>query len=196
MRSTRRVAFLLVLPGVLWAAAACGPSTAAVRAQKLAEGQEKLVDDPSAALQVARSALLEVGPDPELELLAANACLKLGRRSEALTHAEKGLADEDSLPDELAGDLAWVQGFALVGRYRDLHAEDDWRAANTILERAADNGSHRAEAAFLLVALQDLGNHRDDQRQLKYARLLQQLEPESPNLEAVRATLEKKGLTL
>src|SRR5678815_6053378 len=79
-------------------------------------------------------------------------------------------------------DSAWVQGFALVGRYRDLHAEDDWRAANTILERAADHGSHRAEAAFLLVALQDLGNHRDDPRQLKYARLLQQLEPESPNL--------------
>jgi hypothetical protein len=197
MRTARRLApLVLVLPCVLWAAAACGPSTAAVRAQKLAEGREKLAEDPSAALQVARNALLQVGPDPELELLAADACLALGRRSEALTHADQGLAAEGDLPDALAGDLSWVKGFALVGRFRDLHVDDDWRAANTILERAAESGNHRAEAAFLLVALQDLGSHRDDERQLKYARRLQQLEPEGQRMTDVRAALEKKGLTL
>lgn len=196
MRTVRRVAHLaLLLPCVL-GAAGCGPSHAAERAQKLAEGREQLAGDPSAALQVARNALLQVGPDPELELLAADACLALGRRSEALTHADQGLAVEGDLPDELAGDLSYAKGFALMGRFRDLHVEDDWRAANMVLERAAANGNHRAEAAFLLVALQDLGNHRDDERQLRYARLLQQLEPDSQRLADVRAALEKKGLTL
>ena len=56
-------------------------------------------------------------------------------------------------------------------------------------------GHHRAEAAFLLVALQDLGNHRDDERQLRYARLLQQLEPDGERLRDVRQALEGKGLS-
>lgn len=174
----------------------CGPSQAGQRADLLAEGQARLADDPSAALQIARQALAEHGSDPRLELLAAEACARLERRGDALAHAEQGLAAEDELPDELAGDLSWFKGFALVGRYRELHVEDDWRAANTVLERAAASGSHRADAAFLLVALQDLGNHRDDERQLRYARLLQQLEPDGSRMEDVRAALERKGLSL
>jgi hypothetical protein len=184
---------LCALTGVL---AACGPSSSSQIDERLSEGQARLADDPSAALQIARKALLEVGEDPRLELLAASACLQLGRRNEALTHAEKGLAVEGELSEDLAADLAWAQGFALMGRYHDLHAEDDWRAANTTLERATTAGTHRAEAAFLLAALQDMGQHRDDERQLKYARLLQQLEPEHPRLAELRAVLEKKGLGL
>ena len=197
MRSARSVAPLAVallcaLPATL---GACGPSVSSRRAERLAEGQAQLEGDPSAALRTARAALLELGEDPQLELLAAKACLALGRRGEALEHAEQGLAGEDDLSDELRGDLAWVKGFTLVGRFRDLGVEDDWRAANTILEQAAAGGSHRPEAAFLLVALQDLGNHRDDERQLKYARLLRQLEPDGQRLADVRASLEQKGLS-
>jgi len=196
--SIRHLAPALALGPILLAltvALGCGPSQASQRDARLAEGEARLADDPSAALQVARQALSESGPDPRLELLAAEACVKLGRRGDALTHAEQALATEDELPDELAGDLSWFKGFALVGRYRDLHVEDDWRAANTVLEQAAASGNHRAEAAFLLVALQDQGNHRDDERQLRYARLLQQLDPDGPRMKSVREALEQKGLS-
>jgi hypothetical protein len=83
-----------------------------------------------------------------------------------------------------------------MGRFRELSSQDDWRAANTTLERATASGSHRADAAFLLVNLLDLGNHRDDARQLRFARLLVQLEPGGQRTADVRALLEQKGLSL
>jgi len=178
---------------LLAALAACGPSAASRRADLLAEGQERLAEDPSAALQTATRGLVELGEDPRLELLAAQACLRLGRRGEALEHADKGLAGE--LDDALRGDLSWAKGLALMARFRELQVEDDWRAANTTLEAATGSGSHRAEAAFLLVGLQDMGNHRDDQRQLKFARLLLQLDPDGAHGAETRAMLAAKGLT-
>ena len=196
MRSAAlRATFVVGLCALSSGLGACGPSAGSQIAERLAEGQAALADDPSAALQIARKALLELGEDPQLALLAATTCIQLGRRGEALTHAEQGLAGERELPEDVAADLAWAQGFALMGRYHDLHAEDDWRAANTTLERATTAGSHRAEAAFLLAALQDMGQHRDDERQLKYARLLAQLDPDGPRTAELRAVLEKKGLS-
>jgi hypothetical protein len=173
----------------------CGGSAAAQRAASLAEGRAHLAEDPSAALHVATTALHEHGADARLELLAAEACLKLKRLSDALAHAERGLAAEESLTAELAADLSWAQGKALMGRYREVASEEDWRAANAALERATDAGSHRAEAAFLLVALQDLGPHRDDERQLRFARVLQEVEPDGQLARDARALLEQKGLS-
>ena len=190
-----RALALACLLSPTFALAGCGPSQASQVEARLAEGEAHLADDPSEALKLARQALDELGEDPRLELLAAEACVKLDRRSDALAHAEKGLASEADLSDELAGDLSWFKGFALAGRYRDLHVEDDWRAANAVLERAAEAGRHRADAAFLIVALQDQGNHRDDARQVRYARLLIELEPDAPRTKEVRAVLEAKGLS-
>jgi hypothetical protein len=140
-------------------------------------GRGPLARRPSAALQVARQALSEFGSDPRLELLAAEACVQLGRRGDALTHAEQGLAAEDELPDELAGDLSWSRASRSSAATATCTPRTTGAPRTRVLERAAASGNHRADAAFLLVALQDLGNHRDDERQLQYARLLQHSSP-------------------
>lgn len=187
---------IFVLSSVFAVFGGCGPSDSARRAELLADGQGLLATDPSAALQVATKALVEFADDPQFELLASEACMALGRRNDALAHAEQGLAGERELPDELEGDLSWAKGKALMGRFLELGSQDDWRSANTVLERGTQSGNHRVEAAFLVFSLQDLGNHKDDERQLKFARLLVQLDPDGPRTADARALLATKGLSL
>ncbi len=174
--------------------AGCGASTGDERSQRLEEGRGKLESDPSAALFVARDALNRLGEDPRLRLLAATACLRLERRTEALEAANAGL-DADDLDDDLRADLEWARGTALAGHFQELSSDADWRAANTSLERATLAGSHRAEAAALLVLLQDLGRRGTPERQLRFARLLIQLEPDGETTARIRKLLEAKGLT-
>jgi hypothetical protein len=185
-------AFLVLLVLAL-AAPGCGSKTEEQRADRLQEGLAKLESDPSAALFIARDALSRQGEDPRLRLLAAMACLRLERRSNALEYADQGLQSED-LDDDLKADLQWARGTALAGRYHEVHDLSDWRAANTSLELATAAGGHRVQAATLLVALQDMSNLGTTDRQLKYARLVLQLEPDGKNAASVRALLESKGL--
>jgi hypothetical protein len=181
----------------------CGNGAGAQRTATLEEGRAKLADDPSGALFLAKDAFArerEAGgaPHPELFLLAASACLRLERRNEAYDYASHGLAAED-LDDDLRADLLWARGAALMGRYRELGDEADWRAANTELEKATQAGSHRLDAAFLLVGLQDLGAHENTERQLRFARLVIELDSgegrDGSKAALVRALLEQKGLT-
>jgi len=190
MRSSFALAALLVLGLGL---AGCGSREAEQRADRLNEGLAKLDSDPSAALFIARDALAKQGEDPRLRLLAATACLRLERRSDALEYADQGLAAED-LDDDLRADLQWARGTALAGRFHEVHDLADWRAANSSLELATSAGNHRVQAATLLVLLQDLSGLGTPERQLKFARLVLQLEPEGKNATTVREALAKKGL--
>jgi hypothetical protein len=174
-------------------ASACGDAAATARAEALDQGRAVLAEDASRALFLARGALTEHGADARLSLLAAEACLALDRRNDALVHAEQGLSHE-GLDEALAADLHYARGRSLMGRFKDLAAEADFRDANVALESATRSGSHRAEAATLLVGLQDLHGHRNDERQLKFARLLFQLEPDGAAAVKVRAMLAARGL--
>jgi hypothetical protein len=173
--------------------AACGDPHAQARDAAAAQAQSELAADPSAALRTAKAALAEHGADPRLELVAGLAHLQLHETSEAVTQAEAGLS-ADELPPDLRADLSWVRGAALMARYRELSSADDWRAANLALEHATTAGAHRVEAATALTFLQVLGNLGNDDRLLKYARLVLQLEPEGESAKQVRALLDSKGL--
>jgi hypothetical protein len=182
----------LLLPLLLLAA--CSDPAADAREAARATARAALGQDPSRALHVARAALAEHGPDPGLGLLAGLACQRLERRSEALEHADAGLATED-LPADLRADLAWVRGAALMSRYRELSASDDWRAANTALESATQAGAYCVQAAAALAVLQDLGPLGSPERQEKFARLALRLQPDGREAQAMRTLLERRGLT-
>lgn len=183
-----------VLLLLLLALAACSDAQAPDREERLREAQAALAQDASRALHLARAALAETGPDARLSLVEGLACLRLERRSEARTAADAGLAAAE-LDEDLRADLSWVRGAASMALYRELSDLADWRAANEALEVAAGAGAHRAEAAAALALLQDLGTLGSDERQLRYARLLLQLEPDGAAAGAVRAVLERKGLS-
>jgi hypothetical protein len=188
----------LCLAAAALAAAGCDGGGEA-REAELALARTSLADDPSAALALARKGLAEANErgeplDPRLLLVAAEACLRLDRRNDALQHATDALTAPD-LDDDLKADLCWARGAALMGRYNELGDESDWRAANSTLERATEAGRHRLEAAMLLVGLQDLGNHSNPERQLKYARQVIALDTEGSKATLVKRLLEAKGLT-
>jgi len=190
------VAGATMVAGVL---SGCTDEAAVQRGALAAEADRALLaGDASAALQRARAAIHDYGTSPELALVAARACLDtdLKRYDEAVEYARKGaelLGDDD--PD-LAADLAWAEGRALMGRYLELRNLSDWRRANSVLEDATEAGTRRIEAAALLVGLQEMHPEGRESRQLKFARLVVQLAPDSQEAENVRATLAAKGVDL
>jgi len=150
--------------------------------------------DDSLALKVSRRALTTLGDDGELLLAAGTASLNLKRFSDAVDFADRGLPL--SAEAQLTANLRWLQGKALLGRYNDLHDEDDWRRANVALETAVVSGDHRADAALMLVLLQDMSDRGDADRQLRYARELMALAPGSPESTKVTAYLKQQGIDL
>jgi len=157
-------------------------------AAALAEG------DHSQALSVSRRALTTLGDDGELLLMAGTASLSLKRFSDAIECADRGLPL--AAEAQLTANLRWLQGKALLGRFNDLHDEDDWRRANVALEPAVLSGDHRADAALMLVLLQDMSDRGDPDRQLRYARELIALAPDSAEATKVTAYLKKQGIDL
>lgn len=179
---------------LLLALAACSEAQVPGREDRIREAQAALAQDASRALHLARAAQVDGGPDARLSLVEGLACLRLERRSEARAAADAGLAAAD-LGEALHADLSWVRGAASMALFRELSDPADWRAANEALEVATGAGAHRAEAAAALALLQDLGTLGSDERQLRFARLLLELEPDGAAARAVRATLERKGLS-
>jgi hypothetical protein len=173
--------------------AACGDPHADARAAALAQAQSELAADPAAALRTAKVALHEHGADPALSLLAGLAHLALEQRNEAIAEADAGLSAEGLTP-EMRAELCWVRGSALMSRFLELSSPDDWRSANTALETATTAGAYRVRAATALVFLQTLGTLGNQDRLLKFARLVLQLEPEGESAQKVSALLEQKGL--
>jgi hypothetical protein len=186
--TSRLAAAVLALLGLT----ACGGDQ--LSPEREAEIRMALDADPSRALALVNRAGAEGSLSPRLALLGAEACLRLERRDDALAWAVRGLELPD-LDQALECELLWAQGTALLGRYRDLHLEADRRLANAVLERATAAGPRTADAAFLLVMLQDLGTQRDDARQLRFARVLLEHEPDSARSAQVRRHLEAKGLS-
>jgi hypothetical protein len=87
-----------------------------------------------------------------------------------------------------------VRGAALLARFKELNSADDWRAANLALELATTAGAYRVQAATALAGLQLLGTLGNDERLLKYARLVFQLEPDGESARQLHALLDAKGL--
>jgi tetratricopeptide (TPR) repeat protein len=174
-------------------AIACGSEDEQARQAARAEVADSLeAGDANAALQAARRALNTGGEDADMLLLAGTAALELKRYSEALEFAERGLALASGL-DQTA-DLRWLQGKALMARFHEVHDENDWRRANVALEPAVSAGSHRTDAAMLLVLLQDMSQLGDAERQLRFARELLSSAPGTVEAAKVRAYLERRGI--
>ncbi|MHC5211635.1 MAG: hypothetical protein ACYTG2_13025 [Planctomycetota bacterium] len=193
MRRRPSLSPLLCLLGpALVALSACGGE--GIAPERVEEIRAAMDVDPSRALSMVRAADAGDGLSPRVALLGAEACLRLDRRDDALDWARRGL-ETPGLDEALECELLWAQGTALAGRYQELHTEADRRLANAVLERATAAGPRRADAAFLLAMLQDLGDEPDEARQLRYARLLFELEPDSTRAQQLRAHLESKGLS-
>ena len=173
---------------------ACGDPATGARADAAAQAEALLASDASQALHVLRGALADHGPDPRLHLVAAQAHMHLDQPDDAIAQAEAGLAFED-LPADLRADLCWVRGAGLTARYRDLSVLDDWRLANSALEEATLAGRYRAEAAVTLALLQDLSPLGSPERQLRFARLALQVQPQGSLADKMRALLAAKGQT-
>lgn len=172
----------------------CGDADVAAGRAAAAAAQAALAArQPESALQTAQSAIARHGAGPELQLALSMALLQLDRRGEAIAAAQAGL-ELAAADDGLRADLEWARGAACMGRYTELKDEADWREANIALERATRAGSHRAEAAFMLVALQDLGAHADLERQRRFARLVLELDGEGKLAAAVRSHLAARGV--
>jgi len=198
-QAVRAATGILTLAMLLLATSGCGDDASRAAEQAVAAARQALAGDPSAALFQAKAALQDLRgrnlpPDPRLHLIAAEACLRLERRNDALQFAADGLA-LDELDTDLRADLAWAHGTALMGRFTELGAESDWRSANSTLQDATEAGHHQVEAATLLVFLQDLGGHSNPERQLKFARMVLALDPGGPNAARVQKLLDSKGLT-
>jgi hypothetical protein len=165
---------------------ACSDPAAEHVQQELTGIKEALAaGDDSAALQLARSVLNDSSGEPIAHLGAAEACIGLERFAEAAEHAEAGLACSPESATLIA-DLQWAQGAARLALYLQLKAADDWRAANSSLERGTSAaGTHRADAAYALVLMQGLGDMGSDGRRDKFGRLFLQLEPDGERADKV-----------
>lgn len=190
-----RVAGRRGIPAALaWVLAlvACGPAGPEAQTAALEQSRTALAaGDASAALAAARAGL-GVTPDaPELRLAAAQACLRLERWSEAIEHASAGRAAAPA-PGLLA-DLHWGEGKAAMGRFRQLGSEPDWRMANVALESATEGpGAHSAEAALLLVLLQELSPRGSTERMARFVTWLEHAQPGSPEATQAAERLAKR----
>ncbi len=184
--------------GVVFAVAACGGENA-----DLVEARQQVAalleeGDASKAWAHAKRTLGLFGEDGALHLAAATACLRLERRSDAINHGTKGLAalPEGDESSDLRADLYWARGAGFMGRYRDLMQEPDWGGANVDLEKATETGNHRAEAAFLVAVLQHMGGHENDERFLRFARMVMAWAPEGREADRIAEVLKARGLEL
>jgi len=170
---------------------ACSDSAAESLQQGLESIQEALVaGNDSAALQRARSVLVEHPDSPAALLGAAEACIGLKRFNAAAEYALAGLAGAEQDP-ALTADLHWARGAASLALYLELQAEADWRTANSSLERGASTmGTHRADAAYALVRMQGLDGMGNDGRRDRFGRMFLQIEPTGERADKVRAIIE------
>lgn len=130
--------------------------------------------------------------DAELLLLRARAELRLDRKSDVLETVQRA---EDMHPDDdLRADLNTVAGQVLVHRARELGDDAAWNAAGARLQMGVERGALRADAAYWLVLMQDLGGRSNTSRQRSYAKILFQLEPESERGTKLRSYLEQRGV--
>jgi hypothetical protein len=172
---------------------ACGDGGAKARADAGAAARAVLAENPSQALHLVKEAKAQHGSDPRLALVEAEALTALDRRDDAIEAAEEGLAVEN-LPDDLRADLSWWRGAALMKRYLELSSENDRRSANKSLETAAAAGAYRVKAATALVFLQDPDKPSNQDRILRFARLVLELAPGSNEATQVQAFLDAHGL--
>jgi hypothetical protein len=178
---------------LLIALLACGDGGAKARGDAVAAARAVLAENPSQALHLVNEAKAEHGQDARLELVEAEALTALDRRDEAIEATEEGLAVEN-LPEDLRADLSWWRGAALMKRYLELSSENDRRAANMSLETASAAGNYRLRAATALVFLQDPDQPSNQDRILRFARLVLQLAPDSNEATQVKALLDAHGL--
>lgn len=183
------VSVVLLLAWVL----ACGDSGAAEAAALEDEARVVLLDDPSKALHLARRGLDQHGPRAGLYEVAADASNRLERFSDAAEFALRGL-DLAPADEGLRADLKYQRGRAAFGAYRELQRPEDWASANVLLDEASRAGSQRVNAAALLVALHLVQGRRDEERALRFARLVLELEPMGKQASVVRMMLESQGL--
>ena len=184
----RPIVLLLVL--VL---GACGDDGAKARADAVAAAKAVLAENPSKALHLMNEAKASHGSDAGLALVEAEALTALDRRDDAIDVADDALSAEN-LPEDVRADLNWWRGASLMKRYIELSSENDRRAANMALESASGAGSYRIKAATALVFLQAADLPRSQERLLRFARLVQELAPDSNEATQVKALLEAKGL--
>lgn len=180
--------FLAVLP-----AACSDPAAEDLQLQTTDIAAALEAGDDSAALQMARGALIDHPGDPLLLLGAAEACIGLQRFDEAADYAAKGLpaAEGDAT---LSADLSWAEGSAHFALYLQLQSPEDWRLANSALERGTSAaGTRRLEAIYSLVRMQGLGGMGSDSRRDKFGRLFLQLEPAGERADKVREIMGSGG---
>ena len=156
---------------------ACTDEAAVEVAQLSGEAEQALAaGDPSQALFLAKRALERHGEDAELLRLAAAACNALERHADAAAFAQRGL---DVVGDDEAveADLQFERGRASLGLYRELKLPADWSKADVLLADASKRGSHRAEAASLVVVMQFLDGRNNVERARQHARIVAELDP-------------------
>ncbi len=191
---TRRAGSCRLLALALLALGACSDAPAVAEPETYTPLRAALAaGDHSDALHLARRALQQWPEDGRLGLAAAEACLGLKRFSEAAGFAEGAsgsLADAGDAGGELSADLQWAAGKARLALYLQLQGEQDWRAANSALERgAASAGSHRADAAYALIKMQGLGGLGNEQRVQRFGDLFLELEASGERADWVRSRL-------
>ena len=188
------LALALLITVALFGLGACSDPAAEAIHSDLTAIQESLdASDDSGALRGARRALTSHPDSPELQLAAALACIGLKRYGEAADYAEAGLADK---PKDAAvvADLQWALGSTHLALYVQLGEDDDWRLANSTLERATSlSGNFRANAAYALVRMQGLGGMGSEVRRDKFGRLFLELEPDGEKADKVRALMAAEG---
>ena len=184
-----RPVFALLLVGLV----ACGDGGAKARADATAAARAVLAENPSKALHLVNEAKAAHGSDARLALVEAEALTALDRRDDAIDVADDALSAEN-LPEDVRADLNWWRGASLMKRFMELSAENDRRAANMALESASAAGSYRLKAATALVFLQVADLPRSQDRLLRFARMVQELAPESDEAKQVQALLDAKGL--
>lgn len=169
---------LLALTLVLGADATSCSDEGAVEVAALSREAEQALeaDDPSQALFLAKRALERHGERAELLRLAAAACNALDRHSDATAFAQRGL-DVVGDDDVLQADLQFERGRASLGLYRELEQPADWSKADVLLAGASKQGTHRAEAAALVVVMQFLDGRNNLERARQYARIVAELDP-------------------
>lgn len=181
------VVVLALLPG-------CGDDSSAAAAQAASESQQALAEgDASGALHLATRGLARHGEHAALLEAAAAACNALDRPTDASDYALRGL-DVVGDDEELAADLTFQRGRAAFAVFRELGKPADWSKADTLLADASSMGRHRAEAASLVVALQFLGGHHNDERARQFARLVDEVDPGGTYAGTVHKMLALQGL--
>jgi thioredoxin-like negative regulator of GroEL len=166
-----------------------GPDPAV--AARGAAREQLAAGEASAALSTVRRALAAGSEDPELRLVAAEACLALERWSEVLDHVVPAL--DGGVTGDLAADLRWAEGKACLNRYEGVRDETDWRRANSSLEVASGAGDHRVEAAAMLVIMHHTHEDGDPARKRRFAELVTTLAPDSQEAKTVSALLGADG---